>query len=491
MPITTCTPRPPTVSRRRHVVLAAEPRAAYRTPPTAAVPGPTTAAPPAAAPGPTMAASAQDTGTTAPFGLPVLAELPALAATLGDLVAADRAMLSAVSGLAELLESDEVATATGVAVEQWIAIVARHTRLDRRLLLRTARLLRRFPALQTAVDQARLSWPQLRGLSLALREVPTPLDERVDGFLAELLPHLDGADPDAVVRQIERAIVEWRADIEPVEPESTLQPYLQLQPRLDGTGGRLRGEFDAAGLAMLDGATAPRRDQLDHPGGLGGARAENLLARLAHACPPVVDDADASSAGDAAVEDLEAAGMPTAAVALPPPRLLLRWDLDALLDRRRTPADLLTRLMGGSLRMTATAARRLLDERGAEVRSIVLEQGEVIGVGRATRIPPGWLREAALALHSTCTGPLCDRPARGADLDHAIPWWPAARGDPLGTTDLSNLGPLCATTNRAKEAAGWRATQRDDGRRTWTHPRTGLSITSIPATWRPPPDRSP
>jgi hypothetical protein len=487
MPTTTCTPRPPTVPRRRHAVLAAERRAGYRTVSTTAASK--SARPVPAAPAGTTTAPAPDTGATAPFGLPVLAELPELAGMLADLVAADDAMLRAVARLAELLETDEVATATGVAVEQWIAIVARHTRLDRRLLLRTARLLRRFPALRTAVVQARLSWPQLRGLTLALRDVPTPLDEQVDGFLAELLPHLDGADPDALVRQVERAIVEWRAEFDPVEPESTLQPYLQLQPRLDGTGGRFRGEFDAVGLAMLDDATTPRRDQLDHPGGVGGARAENLLARLAHACPSDVD-ADAGSAGDAAVEDLEAEDMPTAAAALPPPRLLLRWDLDALLDRRRTPADLLTCLMGGSLRMTASAAGRLLDERGAEVRSIVLDQGEVIGVGRATRIPPGWLRDAALAVHDTCTGPLCDRPARGADLDHASPWWPTVRGEPPGTTDLPNLGPLCAATNRAKEAAGWRAMPRADGRRTWTHPRTGLSITTVPATWRPPPDRS-
>jgi hypothetical protein len=51
--------------------------------------------------------------------------------------------------------------------------------------------------------------------------------------------------------------------------------------------------------------------------------------------------------------------------------------------------------------------------------------------------------------------------------------------------------PLCATTNRAKDAAGWRAHQHPDGRRTWTHPRTGLTLTTIPTTWRPPPTGPP
>jgi hypothetical protein len=56
---------------------------------------------------------------------------------------------------------------------------------------------------------------------------------------------------------------------------------------------------------------------------------------------------------------------------------------------------------------------------------------------------------------------------------------------------VDNLGPLCGATNRAKERAGWHAHQHRDGRRTWTHPRTGLQITSLPTTWRPPPPAKP
>ncbi|MBS3939824.1 MAG: hypothetical protein KG028_02580 [Actinobacteria bacterium] len=89
-------------------------------------------------------------------------------------------------------------------------------------------------------------------------------------------------------------------------------------------------------------------------------------------------------------------------------------------------------------------------------------------------------------------GPLepkgCDRPARGAQIDHAAPWWPTRPDQPPGTTDLDNLGPLCATTNRAKETGGWQLTQTAAGTRTWTHPRTGLTTTTIPTTWRPPND---
>jgi hypothetical protein len=497
--------------------------------------------------------------TEAPFGLPVLAEVPDLAAFLGHLHDADLAMGRAVLGLVELLADDEVATATGVPVEDWIAIVTRHTRMDRRFLLRTARLLTRFPALRRAVREGQVSWPQLRGLSLALRSAPTELDDRLDGFLDQLRLHLGDADPDVVVRQTERAIVEWKAELEPAETDPS-RPFFHLQPRLDGAGGRVRGELDAIGLAILDDVTAPRRDQLDHPGGAGGARADNLLARLAHTCQPTADDEDAQARAARAARNDDAAGghedggdsgshedggngvspgdgangvshehgangvshedganggevaspmdgadsgegrsggnggvgdPGSLDVALPPVRLLLRWDLDALLDRTRTPADLLTRLLGGSLRLTSTAARRLLDARGAEVRSIVVDDGEVLGVGRATRVAPGWLRDASLATHDTCTGPLCRRPALGSDLDHARPWWPTSPGVVGGSTDLINLGPLCGKTNREKERAGWRVEQRPDGRRTWTHPRSGLRVTSVPATWRPPPPPGP
>jgi hypothetical protein len=455
-------PRPAAASGGVTPVLAAEPRARYRP----ADPG-TAAAP-------------------APFGLPVLTELPELAAVLEELVAADQAALRALAGLASLLADDQVVTVSGVSVEQWIGIVAHHTRMDRRFLLRTARLLGRFPTLHGAVRGLQLSWSQLRGLALALRDAPAVLDGKVDGFLAQLLPHLAGTDPDAVIRQLQRAIAEWAAELTPGPDEPAARNYLHLQPRLDGTGGKISGELDAVGLAIVEDATAPTRAQLDHPAGTGGARADNLLTRLTHTCAPTDTPADGAEDTDTGVPD-PGGEAGRAGRVLPAVKLLLRCDYPELLDATRTPVDLLTRLVGGSLRLTSAVARRLLDERGGELRTIIVDHGQVLGVGRTSRVPPGWLRDATLAVHSTCTGPLCDRPALGADLDHAQPWHPTHPDQRPGGTGLDNLGPLCGTTNRAKETAGWHAHQHRDGRRTWTHPRTGLQITSLPTTWRPPP----
>jgi hypothetical protein len=396
--------------------------------------------------------------------LPVLAELPELAELLTDLEVADAAMRRAVVALGRLDADLSVEQTSGVGLEHWLALACRHTRLDRRTLLRAARWTRRLPAFAGGLVSGRLSWTQARTLTLTLRDLPAGHDREADQLLTGLLDGLPAdADPDAIVEQLRRAIFRWRDATTPDEVPA-VGNRLAIQPRLDGTGGSFHGEADAVGLAILDDATAPRRDQLDHPGGIAGARADNLLTRLAHTCDG--DDGE------------EGAG-------LPPVQLLARLELDTALDTGRLPLELLTRLLGGRLQVTTDAARRLLDTYGTRLRTVLVDNGTVVGVGRATRIPPGWLTNALYAIHDTCTGPVCDRPARGADIDHAAPWWPIDDRPP-GSTDLDELGPLCSDTNQTKEAAGWRAEQRADGLRQWRHPRSGLTTTSIPTTWRPP-----
>jgi hypothetical protein len=358
-----------------------------------------------------------------PFGLPVLAELPELAGVLESLVAADDRLLAAVDMLARLVDSGQVEHTTGVSIDHWLAIVARHTRLDRRLLLRLCRLTGRLPSLAGAVAARQISFAQLRGIGLALRDAPGTIDADLDRLLSRLLPELVGADPDALITQLRRAVDELTPDhLDAAERGSNR--HLTLQPNLTGTGGRFSGETDSLGLALLDEATAPTRTQLDHPGGTGAARHDNLLTRLTHTCPtaadPAGDDAhDDDGAGEDGVADEAARAHGGAGEdgddsgALPPVQLLVRVELATLLDEAATPAQLLTRLVGGRLRLTAATTRQLVATRGASLRTLVIDHGTVIGVGRRTRIPPGWLADATLAVHDTCTGPLCDRPLAG------------------------------------------------------------------------------
>jgi CBS domain-containing protein len=459
------------LTHRRRPVCAAEPTGSYRT--RGECPTDDADEVPADRGGRAGAPDRADTPAAIRDGLverlPVIAEVPELAGLLTDLEVADAAMRRAVVALGRLDADFTVEQATGVGLEHWLALACRHTRLDRRTLLRTARWTVRLPAFGDGLVHGRLSWAQARTLTLTLRDLPAGHDEQADQLLASLIDGLPAdADPDAIVEQLRRAIFRWQDTITP-ESVASVGNRLVLQPRLDGTGGTFHGDTDAVGLALLDDATAPTRDQLDHPGGITGARADNLLSRVAHTC--------ADRDGDGG-DDHTGGG-------LPPVQLLARLELDTALDTGRLSAELLTRLLGGRLQVTTAAARRLLDTHGTRLRTVLVDNGTVVGVGRATRTPPRWLTDTLLAIHDTCTGPVCDRPARGADIDHAAPWWPID-DRPGGATDLDQLGPLCSDTNQAKEAAGWRAHQQADGLRRWRHPRTGLTTTSIPTTWRPP-----
>jgi hypothetical protein len=426
----------------------------------------------------------------APFGLPVLAEVPRLASVLEHLAAAERAQLAAVAELADLLAGDEVERTTGVGVDHWLAAVGRLTRMDRRLLVSTCRLLHRLPTLDAAVRTGRVSFAQLRGLTLTLRPVRRELDDQVDRVLSALLDGLgrfDRPDPDVLVRQVADAVDELDADdLADRERDSTGGRYLTLEPRLDGTGGKVSGDLDAVGLALVDAVTTPTAAQAAAAGGVGAARADLLLTRLA-ASGGAGAGQDAGSDPDVATSAGSDAGGSGSARwgALPPPKLVMRLRFETLLDPT-VPAELLTALVGGRLKLTGDAARRLVDERGALLRTILVDDhGAVIGVGRATRRPPGWLADTQLAVHDTCTGPGCDRPAATAQSDHAAPWWPTRPDQPAGATDVANLGPLCDATNRDKEAAGWQVDQSAAGIRTWRHHRSGLTCTTVPATWRP------
>jgi transposase InsO family protein len=158
------------------------------------------------------------------------------------------------------------------------------------------------------------------------------------------------------------------------------------------------------------------------------------------------------------------------------------------------PASLLTTLTGGRMKVAADTARRLVDEAGATIRTIVLEDtGQILGVGRKNYQPPGWLRDALLVRDQTCRAPHCLTAARRCDLDHADPWTavPGPDGRTVGgPTDIINLAHLCRTDHGAKDRDGWHVygltRGRQRGLHRWTHRRTGLTIDTAPAARRLP-----
>ena len=89
--------------------------------------------------------------------------------------------------------------------------------------------------------------------------------------------------------------------------------------------------------------------------------------------------------------------------------------------------------------------------------------GEILGVGRQRRVPPG-LRRWLQARDSTCRFPGCSANALTAEIDHTIPW---ARGGP---TDHGNLECLCRKHHAFKTAGFWTARQPEPGLLEWTSP---------------------
>ena len=471
------------------------------------------------APAPATSAAAEGSLTAE-----VLDSCPTLGELLEVLGEVDRLNARAVRLVDQLQTSGEAEALTGLPLELWLSVQGRQVRSDRRMLATAAEMLERLPSLREAFAAGQVSWGQVRAVVLATLRLPTHLHDRIDAQLAATIPALADAEPDALVHAVGRAI-----DAQDPGPDDQAgdrdrqERFLALQPRLDGSGGSVYGEYDAVGFAVLDAwfaADPPRPIRTrDKVGELGDDerretnrrstarwRADRLIERLAGDLPGggelsandaadgAADGADANAAsGDRAAsgdgpdadradtDNAHAAGDGPTGRARPRPTLLLRLPYESLLDGE-VPGDLLTTLTGGRLRLSARASRELLDAGGADLRSIIIDQsGEVLGVGRRTRVPPGWLRDARLALDSTCTAPGCQVAARNCHLDHGHRW------EDGGPTDVANLSHLCATDNHARERDGWDAVGASEGSRRWFHRRTGLHVRHVPETWRPPP----
>ena len=158
----------------------------------------------------------------------------------------------------------------------------------------------------------------------------------------------------------------------------------------------------------------------------------------------------------------------------PRPLLLATVDLEALLDQARTPGWLLHTLAGGRMKVSTTALQRLVDERGADLRTVVLDDiGQVVGVGTKTKVPPRWLREAIWARDTAVRDPDGSTPVRRADLDHVTPW-------PDGTTTVANLNPTGRRWHNHKTSRQWTVHRARDGTVTWRHRRHGWTIRLAP-----------
>jgi hypothetical protein len=78
--------------------------------------------------------------------------------------------------------------------------------------------------------------------------------------------------------------------------------------------------------------------------------------------------------------------------------------------------------------------------------------------------------------HSTCTSPVCRRPAAQCDVEHNTPY------EVGGRTFRCNTGPKCRHDHRLKQHPKWKVDQLPDGTFRWTTP-SGRTYTTEPTRY--------
>jgi len=90
--------------------------------------------------------------------------------------------------------------------------------------------------------------------------------------------------------------------------------------------------------------------------------------------------------------------------------------------------------------------------------------------------PSTKLRHLSQVRHSTCTSPICRRPAGQSDFEHNVPY------EAGGRTCLCNAGPKCRHDHKLKQHPRWKVEQLPDGTFTWTTP-SGRTYTTEPTRY--------
>ncbi|HKJ56750.1 MAG TPA: hypothetical protein VJ978_12270, partial [Nitriliruptoraceae bacterium] len=386
----------------------------------------------------------------------------------------------------------------GMTMQVWLEHVCRIRGADARALLGCVDVLARMPSVLIGLCDRWLSWSQVQAICRAARRAPMARLGELDGLVSSAMLDMATFEPDAVVEDVWVWVDAIRPSrLEQAERAAARSEFVSLSPKLFG-GGSMYGELGPVGFATvaeaLDSGLAPPAspDDLDD---LDDDAAAGLFASLddqrrAHTrdhgtrmARRLVDLCERALSGT--LPSTSDGAVPSGSPGRARPLLLATIDADALLDATRTPGWLLHTLVGGRMKVSANLLQQLVDERGADLRGIVLDDcGQVIGVGHKTDVPPHWLRQAIWTRDLAARDPDGACPVRRTDLDHIVAW-------PDGATDVTNLHPLGRRWHNLKTSRAWTVTRRDDGTTQWRHRRHGWTLRLAPARrslTNPPPD---
>jgi hypothetical protein len=387
------------------------------------------------------------------------------------LLEAGNAVAAAVSELVGAADRGDLAsqvTATGLIT--WLMLKANLTRRQATRLVMAARQAGRFDLIRQAALAGAVNQFQVEAVAGVLGDVARDLD-RDQLALAEsqLAAAAQDRASDALARSGEEILEQVAPEVAQASAEAKAarqlrraesRQFFKVSDNGDGTAS-LRGllpstEAERVRSVIDKMADKTRRQQAKAPDGKLVDRAQARASALVELCR------HAQSCGNAA--PLGAAGA----------RLVITVNAA---DLARQSAAGPSEAEDQSRARLAVSGERLGQRAFAwlacdsEAMRVVLgAKGQVLDVGRATRIIPAGLRAALTVRDRGCSFPGCDRPPEACEAHYVIPWW---RGGP---TNLHNLVLLCPSHHRLVEPPrngppGWEPKLRDDGRFEFKPPR--------------------
>lgn len=390
---------------------------------------------------------------------------------LSDLLAGLDAGRSAAVVLAARVEQHRLPRrAHGLTLESLLASHGVMTGPARRALVRDVRGLAALPGLAQAAAAGLAGGALVQAVCAEAARLPAADRQRLDEQLAAALRAGElGPDGllDAVRDAVDAALPQRTAEDRRRAVEGR---FLAFQPRIDGSlSGYLELDAESAAIVVeaVDAAAPPpsagpddlTRHALDDgevvvpehwPRRCRGRQRADGLVRV---CEDHLAGAAATSDADPAASP----GPDAAASSRARPRMLVLTDIAVLTghDELATATRLLWSAVGRPPSLTPAAARRLASD--AQLRLVLHDGGEVLGVSAPTTTIPTRVRAAVQARDQGCRWPGCQAPLRYTDLHHVVP-----RHED-GPTTVENLVALCRRHHTCVTDGWWTLTMTSQG----------------------------
>lgn len=337
--------------------------------------------------------------------------------------ACDRMEAASADMLESLAEIDRGGLWRGgsaTSLDVWIVARRGMAWATAREWIRVARALTRLPAIAAAYRAGRMSFDQLRPVTLFATEEDD----------AEWADRAGTRRPASLYREARRRLRVQREQSEHAHRDRYVDMRWDEDHRRLFFEGMLAGEQATAFEAVLERRAkeiAPDEDAVD-------ARA----ARFADALLGAVTSGGGASGQPVLVLHADAS-------------VVAEYDAD---HRGATRVGSVSDLTGPPLGETESGVRLHEDTIrrmacDARIEWVLEHEGRTVGIGRRGRRVPGWLARQVRFRDTGCRFAGCPN-RKYVQIHHIVPW---GRGGP---TDLSNLVTLCSAHHRKVHEGGWR-----------------------------------